>query len=344
VESNATGLSVTLVGEPTDGRVPTPYLSSFRNDFDLQVMSPDGTIVIANPRPEPAAPGDLPTTEETYVVEYDNLTLGGIGDWEAVIAFKGPQSASYALSSAIYYNLSRATEMRVFGAEKLMPGETKALVFTINAKDADALQLLRYGGIAHAYHDHSEVGDQFDHGDYVKWNTFGMSVGSTLRYQNGEFDLSASSIDTLSPVFRRFSQVLGFAGSFLIIPSLVFGGTFGKGSVTLLNRAFGQPRRRVLFHNSLSFWLLGTSLLHMFLLFYETQWGWSHGLVWGGLALACMIGLGVTGATQRSFVAKWGFTRWRFVHFAMGVLVAIFVLVHLVADGTHLNAARDWFG
>jgi thiosulfate reductase cytochrome b subunit len=82
----------------------------------------------------------------------------------------------------------------------------------------------------------------------------------------------------------------------------------------------------------------------MFLFLYESFWNWSHGLVWGGLSLACMIGLGVTGATQRSFVARWGFNRWRFVHFAMGVLVFVFVLVHIVADGTHLAPIRDMFG
>jgi thiosulfate reductase cytochrome b subunit len=63
--------------------------------------------------------------------------------------------------------------------------------------------------------------------------------------------------------------------------------------------------------------------------------------VWGGLALAAMIGLGITGATQRSFVARWGFTRWRFVHFAMGILVVVFVVIHMMADGSHFAPVRE---
>ena len=80
----------------------------------------------------------------------------------------------------------------------------------------------------------------------------------------------------------------------------------------------------------------------MFIMFYEAFWPWSHGLVWGGLSLASMIGLGVTGATQRQFVARWGFTRWRFVHFAMGVLVVVFVLIHMTADGSHFAPVREF--
>jgi hypothetical protein len=169
-------------------------------------------------------------------------------------------------------------------------------------------------------------------------------TGATLSVGQSDVGAAGTSVSLIEPVLRRWGQVLGFASSFLIIPSLVFGGTFGRDSVNWMNKYFGGPRRRVLFHNSMSFWLLGIAALHMFIYFYEAFWVWSAGLVWGGLALAAMVGLGVTGAVQRRFVAQWGFNRWRYVHFAMGILVVVFTLVHMVADGSHFAAIRALFG
>lgn len=349
VDANATELFVELVGTPST-LIPIDRLGGLKNDYDLAIISPDGALVFPpadlDPPPNPSDPSSTasqPTTTESVRMGYDNLSTSAAGDWTARVSFRGAEPGTYTLSYAVYYNLSKSTELRVPAAKpNLMPGETTTVEFTINAKDADALQLMRYGGIALAFHDHTDRNTE-DEGNYNKWNSFDFVLGTELSV--AEIKVEETGIDTLSPVFRRWAEVLGFAGTFLMIPSLVLGGTFGKGSVDLFNNVFRSPRRRVLVHNSTSFWLLGTSLLHMILLLYETNYGWSHGLVWGGLALACMIGLGITGATQRAFVAKWGFTRWRFVHFAMGILVAVFVLVHMVADGTHLAPIREaWFG
>ena len=353
VASNATELVVTLDGVPSErpanpqtpiGAVPNVTLLT--RDYDLIVSSPDGSITVAGSDPEtdPEAgnPRAVGSTSESVRINYDNLTIGGEGNWVATLRYRGPDEGPYTVGYGVYYNLSRASELRVAAPQQtLASGETTTIEFTINAEDSDALQLMRYGGIALAYHDHTDRNTE-DEGNYNKWNSFAFELGTELRTETIEVD--TGGIDKLSPIFRRWAEVLGFAASFLMIPALVLGGTFGKGSVNLFNKLLGNPRRRVLLHNAASFWLLGLSLLHLVLLLYETQWGWSHGLVWGGLALACMIGLGVTGATQRAFVAKWGFTRWRFIHFAMGLLVAIFVLVHMVADGTHLAPVREMFG
>ena len=195
------------------------------------------------------------------------------------------------------------------GPALLKPGEQSTFTFTVVAKNADSLQLMRYGGRANAHHQHTDksIGDD---GTYDKWNTLpAFKLGPTLVEGGQDVATQGATVSLLEPVLRRWGQVLGIASSFLVIPSLVFGGTFGRKTVDWTNGWFGSARRRVLFHNSLSFWLLGVALLHMFIMFYEAFWPWSHGLVWGGLALASMIGLGVTGATQRQFVARWGFTR-----------------------------------
>ncbi|HVM45110.1 MAG TPA: ferric reductase-like transmembrane domain-containing protein, partial [Candidatus Thermoplasmatota archaeon] len=269
-----------------------------------------------------------------------NKWFGGPGTWKLTVAYRGwDAQGSYDLFTGVYYNVTGLVIMP--GPALLAPNEQHTFTFKLKVKDVEGLQRMRYGGVAVAYHEHTDKNIDND-GNYDKWNTMQFETGAQLRL-SGEAFTVGPAVDTLGPVFRRWGQVLGFAGAFLIIPSLVFGGTFGKSSVVTMNKWFGGPRRRVLFHNSMSFWLLGVALLHTLLFLYEAFWNWSHGLLWGGLALACMIGLGVTGATQRSFVARWGFNRWRFVHFAMGVLVVVFVLVHMLADGSHLAPIRSAF-
>ena len=289
-------------------------------------MSPDGQTKIGDPTQKSPPTAGAGRHAASVKVDQTNVTRAGPGTWKANVKYQGfAPTAAYKLSYTVYYNLSQSKELVLNGPALLKPGEQYTFSFTVNAKDVEALQSMRYGGRGEAYHQHTDksIGDE---GDYDKWNTIQFQTGSTLKIGSINVD-AGGSVSLFEPVLRRWGQVLGFAGSFLIIPSLVFGGTFGKSTVEPLNAWFGGARRRVLFHNSMSFWLLGIATLHMFLFFYEAFWNWSHGLVWGGLALASMIGLGVTGATQRSFVARWGFTRWRFVHFAMGILVVVFVAV-----------------
>lgn len=344
VEVNATELVVALSGTPGT-QVPAPILRDRRADFDLSLASPDGSIVLTGPDPSPLDENILNsegpyTWVEDVRVNQRNLTNAGPGVWTLTVAYRGPDAeGAYDLFTGVYYNQTGIILRQ--GPPVLMPNEEASFTFRLKVKDAEGLQRMRYGGLAVAYHEHTDknIGDI---GNYDKWNTMQFETGAELRVQ-GIANVPGGGADTLGPILRRWSQVLGFAGSFLLVPSLVFGGTFGKGSVVAMNKWFGGPRRRVLFHNSMSFWLLGVSLLHMLLFLYEAFWNWSHGLLWGGLALACMIGLGVTGATQRSFVARWGFNRWRFVHFAMGILVLVFVLVHMVADGSHLAPIRAAF-
>ena len=345
VEENATEIYIRIAGS-NGTQVPLPAFRDKSADFDLMLTSPGGEVVLTGPDPsDPAASlltdDSIGTVVEEIRVNQRNLTAGGPGTWQLQVAYRGfDATGTYDLFTGVYYNVTGIILMP--GPPVLGPNEEYAFTFKLRVKDVDGLQSMRYGGIGVAYHEHTDknIGDI---GNYDKWNTMQFETGAELRISGAQVDTGGGA-DLLGPVLRRWAQVLGIASSFLIIPSLVFGGTFGKGSVVTMNKWFGGPRRRVLFHNTMSFWLLGLSLLHMFLFLYEAFWNWSHGLVWGGLALACMIGLGVTGATQRRFVARWGFNRWRFVHFAMGILVVVFTLVHMVADGSHFAFARAWFG
>lgn len=343
VQPNATEFYVAVNGDPGT-EIPVPRLRE-RADFDLTLTSPGGEIVLTGPDPSPPDENFLnPQMASTWVeeirVNQRNLTNGGPGTWTLSVAYRGvdPQG-TFDLSYGVYYNVTGIVLLP--GPAVLGPNEAHTFTFNLRVKDVEGLQRMRYGGIGVAYHEHTDA-NIGDIGNYDKWNSMQYQTGATLVVNSVEIG-DIGGADLLGPVLRRWSQVIGLAASFIMIPALVFGGTFGKGSVAWMNRIFGGPRRRVLFHNSMSFWLLGLSVLHIFLFLYEAFWNWSHGLVWGGLSLACMVGLGVTGATQRSFVARWGFNRWRFVHFALGTLVFAFVLVHLVADGSHFAPIREAF-
>lgn len=343
VEAGATALYAAVVAAPTS--IPNSPLQPGKvaNNTDVHVVfKGPGNKVVGTPPPEQYSPSDPHQLQDRVSVNTSTILATGPGKWTATVYHAGLAETTYNVYVAAYYNASQNTEIVLKGPALLKTGEQYTFKFQVIAKDAESLQRMRYGGRGIAYHQHTDrnIGDN---GNFDKWSTLEFRTGATLSVGQS-VDTAGTSVSVLEPVLRRWGQVLGFAGSFLIIPSLVFGGTFGKGSVGSLNKLFGGPRRRVLFHNSMSFWLLGVASLHMFIYFYEAFWVWSAGLVWGGLALAAMVGLGVTGAVQRTFVARWGFNRWRFVHFAMGVLVVVFTLVHMVADGSHFAAVRAMFG
>lgn len=361
VEPNATLILARLAGD-------TGPLEN--GDFDLRIVSPDGDVY--------AGPGDSFTNwrpgrsfgDEVLAIPYANITQGGDGAWTVEVTYAGgtlPQ-AGFEVTGAVYYNLSRSTELFVQGPERLAPGASYEFVFTLIAEGAaevapeDALPdedfdpfeaevpgvperrevAMVYGGRAIAYNKHTDPNAE-DFGNYTKYATTTFALGTQTVYGEGGA-IETDALLQLGPTMRAWGEVIGFAASMVLVPAIVLGGVFGRGSITTLNRAFGGARRRVLFHNASSYGLLGFSLAHMLVLLLEPVWPWTHGLLLGSLALACMVGLALTGAFQRRLVVAWGFPRWRFVHFAMGVLMVLFVAAHLVVDGTHFEPIRAIFG
>lgn len=348
VVDGATEIYASMVGTPATSPLPagTPGVYANSSDYRLVILGPDNKPASEEPAFDAKTTYDVTarTSHKLAGLAHVNATTilqRGPGKYTATVYYGGVQTGTYDLFVGAYYNASQ--ELVLKGPELLKPGEQYTFHFTVQTKDVAALQHMRYGGRANAHHVHTDKNIESD-GAYDKFSTVEFRTGAQLVKTGGDVSASGSTVSLLEPVLRRWGQVLGFASAFLIIPSLVFGGTFGRGTVTTLNKWMGTPRRRVLFHNSMSFWLLGVALLHMVLFLYEAFWVWSAGVLWGGLALAAMIGLGVTGAVQRRFVARWGFNRWRYVHFAMGILVVVFTVIHSVADGSHFAFLRDMFG
>ncbi len=146
------------------------------------------------------------------------------------------------------------------------------------------------------------------------------------------------------PTMATLSEAVGYAAAFLLVASIVSGGLFGKASRRGLNALFGTAKRRVGFHNFLSYGLTAAALGHLVLFIVEAAFHWTLGLIWGGLAILALLGLGVTGAIQVPLVRAWGYAGWRWTHFALALAALAFTLAHALLDGVHFAGLQEALG
>lgn len=141
----------------------------------------------------------------------------------------------------------------------------------------------------------------------------------------------------------RISEAVGYASAFLLIGSNWSGGVFGQRSRQQLNRFFATARRRVAFHNFVSYGLTAAALAHMliFLLRLSRDYQITLGLIWGGIAILAMFALGVTGALQIPMIRRWGYGNWQQVHFWLGIASVAFTVIHLLLDGANFTFVQE---
>ncbi|MHB8605944.1 MAG: hypothetical protein ACYDCK_11885 [Thermoplasmatota archaeon] len=331
VADNATEVNILFDG---DAGAPVP------SDWQFSLASANGKFTANSTGPAPTV-GSPTTVHRALHIPYSNVSAGGQGAWKVLFRHgSSAQAATYRATVDVYYNLSRSTERLLKGPDLVPAHGQTTFTFDLVVGNKTGPVKLVYGAVLDAYNKHTDP-NAMDDGIYDKWGTIEFTIGDTT--QVGNIGTQVFVAKDPAPVERAWGQIVGFAASFLMIPSLVLGGVFGRSTVTGLNALMGAARRRVLWHNAASFVLLGAVILHLLLFLAESFWPWAHGILWGGLALAAIIGLGFSGAMQRRLVAHWGFERWRFTHYTLGVLVVVFMLVHLAADGTHFQFVRDWF-
>lgn len=292
----------------------------------------------------------------------EDLIAGGTGEWKAIVIRQlrvaspvplvpgGPSDVAYEVTMGVYGNVTGVNEIYVQGAPRINEGESTSFTFALKAapdmpSGARILYKVRTTAIADVPTDHPDghPADMQDVGLWVQWDTLPPIQAGEETVQGGAVLERPTSSD-LYPLMRAWSYAVGYGSTFLVIPALVLGGTFGRGTVTWLNKVSLGARRRVLWHNASSFGLLAFGLAHMLLFLLEPAKNWTIGMLWGGSAIACLILLGVTGAMQRRFVERWGFATWRYMHFGISTLMVAFILLHLGLDGTNFKFVRDAFG
>lgn len=165
---------------------------------------------------------------------------------------------------------------------------------------------------------------------FVRYATRTITVGDSYI----EGDVKASTGGTASvDLYMMSGEVTGFAAAFLLLPSLLLGGTYGRASRKFLNDVLGGAKRRVMFHNLVSLGLTLVALIHIVFFLLEIRYTVMMGILWGGFSALSLLVLGLTGYYQVPLIQKYGYGWWRFVHLAFGLLVIVFVAWHTLQDG-----------
>ena len=146
------------------------------------------------------------------------------------------------------------------------------------------------------------------------------------------------------PTLVTISEAVGYATALLMTSSVTTGGMFGKASRRGLNHLFGAAKRRVAFHNFLSYGILLAGSIHMALFLLEGTYAWTAGMLWGGLAILALLGLGVTGAVQVPLIRAWGYNAWRWTHYGLAVAALLLTLAHGLLDGAHFTDVQRAIG
>lgn len=142
----------------------------------------------------------------------------------------------------------------------------------------------------------------------------------------------------------RIGEAIGYGSAFLMISSIASGGMFGKASRRGLNTMFGAAKRRVAFHNGLSYALTILAAIHLTIFVVDKTFYWTRGILFGGLSILSMFGLGVTGALQIPMIRKWNYGVWRWTHYIMTITALLFLVVHILLEGVNMPFLSEALG
>lgn len=142
----------------------------------------------------------------------------------------------------------------------------------------------------------------------------------------------------------RIGEAVGYVSAFLLVFSMVTGGVFGKATRRWQNHIFRSAKRRVAFHNFVSYLLTFFAAAHTALFLWEPGFPWTLGMIWGTGGLLAMTLLGVTGALQVPMIRRWNFATWRWTHFWLGIAAVVLTVVHMLLDGANFTEVAAWVG
>ncbi len=147
------------------------------------------------------------------------------------------------------------------------------------------------------------------------------------------------------PPFDIAAEVLGYIAAFLLVISLLTGGAFGNWSRRIQQfLVYRRAKKRVAFHNVISYGVLLVATVHMVLFLVEPKYDWSVGFFLGGVSILGMYLSGITGLYQRVMVRGMGHEAWRWLHYLSFVLAFAGAAGHIVLDGIHFGEFQSAVG
>lgn len=281
------------------------------------------------------------TDEARVTWDKDRVGGQGFGTYTARAWVESDLEEEYTLrlKTEVTYG-STATEHTFFAGDgiALRPGEghTMRIPIVVHGEEANLLDLMARG---RAHWDHQPSSKAADDGDFVRFTTTTVRGGD--QFVKGQSAAAPVTAGTAFDIANLFTKIVGFVSILLVPISMVTGGLFGKGSRRWMNRVTGGPKRRVLWHSSMSWLILVTASLHFLLALVETKFRWTHGILWGGVGWALLVVLGVTGYWQVRMIRRWDYKTWRRVHLAAAVGVFVFGILHMLIDGDDLMPLRQ---
>jgi hypothetical protein len=315
----------------------------------MEVFSEAGALVF---NATAAAPGG--TVELTAPTAEDVAKYGGSGNWTIRAAVTDPSRVGVPRLNTIPFQVTVSARAETTGKTALPQPQNvdiakhSAYVFTYRLKAVKAPAAGEAVGLtvnATMFYQHTDKNTD-NHANVTKVFDKPLAVAQAA---DGRVTVTApadagfvvvqpkngASIDTLS-------EAVGYGSALLLISSVWTGGMFGKASRRQLNTVFGSAKRRVAFHNFLSYGILLFASVHTVLFIVETAYYWTLGVLWGGLALLAMFGLGLTGAFQVGMIRRWNYAFWRWSHYGLAIGAIVFTLVHMGLDGVHFGFVQDF--
>lgn len=344
VEAGVTDIKITL--EPVN-----------RNPL----TAPDLTLNIYTQTEEPSGQPDE-TVDENGVGEAEVfhgvggsvLSELGFGTWaiEAEVpgaTSGGPGSLAEVPFTVVvdkYYNSTEETVQFQQRDELVTPGGSTLFTWTLQVRDtpgADEELKVAANVTSYYVHDDSSTED-------IGYTHTAMDVPVVAGPTGGVgFDTGGSTVVVVTAPkvgvsMSRISEIVGYVSAILVLASIYTGGMFGKKSRRQLNSVFQTARRRVAFHNFISYGIILAAFVHTLIFLIpgiEGNYHWTQGLIWGSIAILAMFGLGITGALQVPLIRRFNYAAWRWTHFGLSIAVIVFTIVHILLDGGNFGSVQD---
>lgn len=265
------------------------------------------------------------------------------GEWQLGVDFENgdaPQ-ATYAINVTVVYRAAGEKEFQVEFQPRNPPNPSVvpvAIIPKYGVSDVidipvlgikDGTQHIEVNVTARLWFKH-QAGGTPNEDWFFRVATIPVTVGDA--FVAGDVTASSGGVSKVD-FYLVAGEVTGFAAAFLLVPSLLLGGTYGRASRKFLNDVLGGAKRRVMFHNLVSLGLTLVALVHVVFFLLEVRYTVMMGILWGGFGALSLLLLGLTGYYQVPLIQKYGYNWWRYLHLWCGILVVVFVAWHSVQDG-----------
>ncbi len=286
----------------------------FMGDLDLTLSGPAGDW--------------SETGEDQIIIPGDRFNADTYGEYFWTVSNSAPaRSISFTLDILIDHNGDDSEVTALI--DHLGPRDSMTISVPLLSRDRSENRI-SYTLHATASYDHPDEG--VDEDVYSTTGTSNIIVDSDLVYSR------PSEKITVPMTLWVMGRILGFLTVALFLASFATGGSIQK----VKRWIDGKIKDRVRWHCVISFTVMISAVLHLIVLYLGYYSNTYKGIFTGGIPLVMMIIVGITGYKRSAFVSRIGERNWRRIHFWLSIAVILFLLFHMITEGTDLSFIRWW--